>query len=140
MSDEKKLIEKLIKIQALYEKAGTEGEKSAALAAMQRLTIQLKNTESKPAIEAFKFTFDNPWSRKLFIALLRKHAITPYRKPRQKNTTVMAKMTAEFCDHVLWPEFVALNKEMSTWLNKAADEIIRQSVSADISEPAESEQ
>lgn len=137
MSEERKLIEKLIKIQALYENAGTEGEKSAALAAMQRLTRQLKDADSKPALEEFKFTFDNPWSRKLFIALLRKHLVTPYRKPRQKNTTVMAKMTAEFCDSILWPEFLALNKEMAAWLNKAADEIIRQAVSADISEPAE---
>jgi hypothetical protein len=138
MLDEKKLIEKLVKIQVLYENAGTDGEKTAALAAIQRLTLQLKEVESSPVVEEFKFTFDNPWSRNLFIALLRKHKISPYRKSRQKKTTVMAKMTGEFCDMLLWPEFMALNEEMSAYLNQAADKIIRQAVSSDISEPAES--
>lgn len=138
MLDERKIIEKLVKIQTLYEKASSDGERSAALAAMQRLTGQLKEVESRPVPEEFRFTFDNPWSRRLFLALLRKHKIKPYRKPRQKATTVMAKMTAEFCDLVLWPEFMALNKEMSAYLNQAADEIIRQAVSPDISEPPES--
>lgn len=131
MLDEKKLIEKLLKIQALHENTGSDGEKSAALAAMQRLTAQLKEVDARPATEEFKFTFDNPWSRKLFIALLHKHKIKAYRKPRQKKTTVMASMTEEFCDRLLWPEFVALNNEMAAYLNQAADEIISKAFCAD---------
>jgi len=137
MLDEKRIIEKLLKIQALYEKAASEGEKNAALAAMQRVTEQLKTAQSVTQ-EEFKFSFNNPWSRRLFISLLRKHNIRPYRKPRQKGTTVMAVMTSEYCDKILWPEFLALDKELIGFINQATDEIIRKAVNPDISEPCES--
>lgn len=137
MVDQFKLIEKLLKIQALHEKATTPGEKNAALAAMGRITEQLKNTGSQPQVKEFKFSIDNHWSRQLLLALLRKHKIEPYRKPRQKRTTIMAKMTADYCDNILWPEFVDLNKELLGYLNQATEEIIKKAVNQDVSEPIE---
>ncbi|MDD3147566.1 MAG: hypothetical protein PHD82_09705 [Candidatus Riflebacteria bacterium] len=139
MLDDHRLIEKLRKIQALYDKGVTEGEKNAALAAMQRIKEHMLTAKPKPQIEEIKFTFDNSWSRNLFIALLRRHKIEPYRRPRQKKVTIMAKMTTEYCDNVLWPEFLALNKELVGFINQATAEIIKKAVNPDLSEPTERE-
>ncbi|MBU1106400.1 MAG: hypothetical protein KKB51_07025 [Candidatus Riflebacteria bacterium] len=137
MIDQLKLIEKLLKIQALHEQATTQGEKNAALAAMTRITEQLKNVKPQPQVEELKFSTNNPWSRQLLIALLRKHKIEPYRKPRQKGSTVMARMTPEYCDKVFWPEFLALDKELIGFINRATEEIIKKAVNPDLSEPGE---
>ncbi len=38
------------------------------------------------------------WSRKVFVALLRRYGIRPYRYKRQRYTTVMAKVSKKFVD------------------------------------------
>lgn len=117
MLDPQKLIEKFIKIQALFNNAGTEGEKEAAFAAMGRIKEEIdKNKHIRE--QEFQFSFDNPWSRTLFIALLRKNNIEPYRRHRQKKTTIMAKIKSDFCKGVLWPEFVKLNEELNYFLTQ----------------------
>lgn len=143
MNDRERIIEKLKKIQQLYERAGTDGEKAAALEAMRRIKGQLDKMGPEPTREhvftssaswdndyeeEFRFGFNNPWSHSLFLALLHKHGIPPYRRPRQKRTTVCARIKSRFCNHVLWPEFTALNNELVHHLNSYADEIIRAAV------------
>ena len=125
MAEVDRLIEKLIKIQALYHGAATAGEKNAAAEAARRIQEQLDRHE--PEIE-FKFSFTNPWSRSLFLALLKRNQIVPFRRPGQRHTTVRAKMTTKFCDSVLWPEFVELNKTLTDHLNRLADDIITRAV------------
>ena len=136
MLDSQKLIEKFIKIQALFNNPGTEGEKKAALAAMGRIKEEIEKNRNIRDQE-FQFSFDNPWSRTLFIALLRKNKIEPYRKHRQKRSTVMAKIKPEFCKNVLWPEFVKLNEELNHFLSQTAQEIIKKAVNSNFSEPME---
>lgn len=136
MLDPQKLIEKFIKIQNLFNNAGTKGEKEAAFAAMGRIKEALdKNKQVRE--QEFQFSFDNPWSRTLFIALLRKNRIEPYRRHRQKKTTVMAKIKPDFCKEVLWPEFIRLNDELNFFLTQTAQEIIKKAVHSHFSEPVE---
>ncbi len=136
MPDQQKLIEKFIKIQALFNNAGTEGEKEAAFAAMGRIKDEIDKNKNMREQE-FQFSFDNPWSRTLFIALLRKNKIEPFRRHRQKRSTVMAKIKSEFCKNVLWPEFLKLNDELNHFLSQTAQEIIRKAVNSNFSEPIE---
>ncbi len=75
------------------------------------------------------------WAKKLFVALLRRYGIEPYRYRRQRHTTVMAKVSVSFVDDTLWPEFVELNKALHTHLERVTDRVIREGIFAEESEP-----
>jgi hypothetical protein len=46
--------------------------------------------------EEIQFSMNDLWSRRVFVALLRRYGIRPYRYPRQRHTTVMARMPRRF--------------------------------------------
>ena len=88
MNEEKKLIEKLQHIEALFAGATTEGERAAAANALERIRDRLgKLQKIDPPVE-YKFTLGDKWSRRLFVALLRRYGIKPYRYPRKRYTTL----------------------------------------------------
>ena len=123
--NEQKLTEKLKLIEALFAGATTEGEKDAAFNALQRIKDRLKETQKQDPPVEYKFSMADVWSRKLFLALLRRYDIKPYRYYRQRYTTVMAKIPKSFVDETLWPEFEELNKTLKEYLeeitNRGAD-------------------
>jgi hypothetical protein len=134
---EQELRAKLRKIEALYAGAGTEGERLAAAAAIERITARLKEAErTAPAIE-MQFSLSNAWSRRLFVALCRRYGLFPYRLPRQRHTTVMVRVPRRFVDEVLWPEFTAINELLIDYLGRLTDDIIRQEVFGDVGEAQE---
>lgn len=57
------------------------------------------------------------WSRKVFVALLRRYNIQPYRYYRQRRTTVMARMPRRFMEETLWPEFQASAQTLREYLS-----------------------
>lgn len=128
--DETELAERLRKIQALFAGATTEGERAAAGVAQERVAARLEALR-KEAAEEFQFSLSNPWSRRLLIALLRRHQIKPYRHHRQRHTTIMARMSRRFCDEVLWPEFSRLDETLRGYLEEVATRVIGQVVHAD---------
>lgn len=70
--DEARLIEKLRLIEALFAGATTAGEKVAAERAKSRILERLKLWEKEdPPIE-YQFSMADMWSRKVFVALLRR--------------------------------------------------------------------
>jgi hypothetical protein len=137
MNDRERLLETLRRIEALHAGAATEGERAAADAARQRIAARLReHIVTDPPVE-YRFTLDNHWSRKLFIALLRRYGIRPYRYPRQRYTTVMARVPVSFVADTLWPEFEQLSAALETHLDQVTDDIIKQAISSDTSEPDE---
>ena len=137
MTDLSKLIEKLKLIETLYSGATTPGERSAAENARQRIKDKLeKYKESEPPVE-YKFTLQNMWSRRLFVALLRRYELRPYRYYRQRHTTVMARVSKTFVDKTLWPQFLELDKELTAHIDETAERIIKEAVFGDSSEAEE---
>ncbi|HUT08931.1 MAG TPA: hypothetical protein VMY42_00400 [Thermoguttaceae bacterium] len=135
MDDQSKLIETLQRIEALYAGATTRGEREAAANARERIRARLeKLQESDPPVE-FRFTLNDLWSRKLFVALLRRYGIKPYRYARQRYTTVMAVVSTTFVDETLWPEYQKLNQTLQSYLADVTDRIISEGIFADNSEP-----
>ncbi len=110
MNYEQQIIEKLKRIESLFEGTNIEGEKNAAELAMQRLIKKLDEIKKEDPPVEYKFCFDDMWSRKLFVALLRRYGIKPYRYTRQKYTTVMAKVSEKFVNEILWKEYQNLIK------------------------------
>lgn len=137
MSDETHLREKLRKIEALFAGAGTEGERLAAGAALERLRQKLASLRRSEAAVEMQFSLGDQWSRRLFLALCRRYGLDPYRLPRQRMTTVMLRTPKAFVDQVLWPEFQELDAALRQYLLAVTLRVIREEVHGDASEAAE---
>ena len=81
-----------------------------------------------------RFSVGDRYAKKLFIALARKHGFKPYRRPRQKHTTVNLKGKKSYFDFVLWPEFLELSEDLEFFLDQVTHEIVRNVLSDDFSE------
>ncbi len=132
--NERDLIEKLRKIERLHAGAATAGERDAAEAALARLRQRLQETErTEPAVE-YRFKLNDDWSRKLFIALLRRYGLRPYRYARQRRTTVMARVPRSFVNQTLWPEYLELSETLRQFLAEVTDRVIAEGVHGDTSD------
>ena len=80
LTDHERLIERLTRIETLFaDAAATAGEKTAAGEARERIRQRLAAfAQVDPPVE-YSFALRNPWSHKLFVALLRRYDIRPYR-------------------------------------------------------------
>ena len=132
--DEASLIKKLRLIEALFAGAATDGEKVAAERAKQRILERLRFWEQKDPPVEYRFSMVDMWSRKVFTALLRRYGITPYRYSRQRYTTVMARVSKEFVDETLWPEFHEISDTLETYLSEVTDRVVSQVIHQDSSE------
>ena len=137
VNDRDRLLEKLRRIEALFSGGSTAGERAAAGEALGRIQAKLRDLErSDPPVE-FRFTMSNTWSRTLFVALLRRYGVRPYRYHRQRHTTVMARVSRAFVDETLWPEFVALDTALTDHLSLVTEAIIAEAIAEDTSEAEE---
>ncbi len=128
---------KLRRIEALHARPGSEGERLAAERARQRILERLRQLEaSEPPVE-FRFSLQDQWSRHLFMALLRRYGITPYRYRGQRRTTVMARLSRPFVNETLWPEFLELQQTLSTYFDTLTDRVIEQALEVKASEAEE---
>ena len=134
MLTEQKLIEKLRLIEALIAGTDLEGEKNAAALATERIKARLKEMQAQDPPVEYKFTLRDSWSRKVFVALLRRYDLKPYRYYRQRYTTVMARVPQSFVDDVLWPEFERINDVLHEYLDETTNRVIAETIHADYSE------
>jgi len=132
--DEARLIDKLRLIEALFSGATTEGEKVAAERARDRILERLKLWEKEDPPVEYRFSMADMWSRKVFVALLRRYGIRPYRYSGQRYTTVMAKVSKRFVDETLWPEFQEFSETLRSYLSDVTDRVVQQVIHQDSSE------
>jgi len=132
--DEATLIEKLLKIEALFSGAATEGERASADLARQRILRRLAELIPEDPPVEYKFTFRGMWSHKVFVTLLRRYGLKPYRYHAQRYTTVMVQVPKQFVDETLWPEFQKINSELNTYLHEVTDRVVKQVLHEDSSD------
>jgi len=113
------IVERMNKIEALIERAGTEGERQSAILAKERL---LKH-KSEEEIEYTIHTNDM-WHKKLFNAVCHKHNLEPYRYYRQKYTTVMVRINKTYLDETLWPEYLKFSELLQELVDDITLEVI----------------
>ncbi len=137
--NETEVREKLRKIEALFARAGTRGERAAAAAAADRIRAKLDQArDAQPPIE-MRFSLTDPWSRQLFVALARRYGLRPFRYRGQRRTSIMLKVPERFIDEVLWPEFQQLNQVLVDYFSEFTNRIIRDEVFAETTEAEEVE-
>ncbi len=135
--EEEKLVEKLRRIEALHAGATTDGERVAAERAKERIEARLKEFANTDPPQEYRFTMSDVWSRKVFLALLRRYGIEPYRYRGQRRTTVMAHVSKQLVDQVLWPEFEQLSDTLHAYLSDVTDRVVGEVLHQDASEPKE---
>ena len=134
VTDEQRLIEKLRRIEALFERAASDGERVAAGVAAGRLRDRLAQARDEELLE-FKFSLPDAWAKALFIALLRRSGVDPYRYSGQRRTTVMARAPKDLINEEIWPEFQELHKTLHSYLSDVTKRVIATAVHGDVSEP-----
>ena len=132
--DEATLIEKLLKIESLFAGAATEGERTSAGLARQRILKRLAELLPKDPPVEYTFTFPDMWSRKIFVTLLRRYGLKPYRYHRQRYTTVMVQVPEQFVTETLWPEFEKIDAELNAYLQEVTDRVVKQVLHEDSSD------
>ena len=132
--DEAALIAKLRLIEALHTGAATAGERIAAEHAKQRILKRLADCEKDDPPTEVKFTMRDIWSKRVFLALLRRYGLTPYRYKRQRHTTILARVSRRFVDETLWPEFVDLVTTLESYLSEVTDRVVAQVIHKDNSD------
>jgi len=134
---EARLIEKLRMIEALFAGATTDGEREAADAARERIRQRLDAFVKQDLPKEYRFSFRDVWSRKVFVALLRRYGLEPYRFRGQRYTTVMVKVPERFVDETLWPQFERLNETLHTFLGEVTERVVAKALHADASDARE---
>ena len=132
MVDDEQLRAKLAKVEALFRRTGSAGERAAAEAALKRLKSRLgaSDEDRDPEIE-FQFSLPDMWSVRLFVAVCRKHGVRPYRHARQRRTTVMASARQEFFEQVVLPEFNLLHDELESYFEDVTEQLIELALGLD---------
>jgi hypothetical protein len=128
------LLEKLRKIERLYAGAATAGEKEAAAEAMSRIRLRLGEVAKVDKPIVFRFTLMDGWAKKLFLALLRRYELRPYRYARQRRNTVMVRVPRSFVNETLWPEFLELSEVLKSYLQEVTNRVIADAIHEDAGE------
>jgi hypothetical protein len=137
---EQQLVDKLRRIEALHARPGSEGERQAAERARERIQARLKQLEAEEAPIEYRFSLADQWSRHLFVALLRRYGIRPYRYRGQRRTTVMALLNRSFVNDTLWPEYMELQSTLSAYFDALTDRVIEQALEVKAGEAEEQNQ
>jgi hypothetical protein len=132
------LLEKLRKIEALHAGTTVDGEREAARRAAERIRARLAELRGggEQDVELL-YRLPDPWTRKLFLALCRRYGLKPFRQAGRRHSTVQVRAPKTFHDRTLWPEFLALSKELRTHLDALTERVIREAIDEDVSEAAE---
>ncbi|MCK9463563.1 MAG: hypothetical protein M0R80_28420 [Proteobacteria bacterium] len=138
--DEAKLIAKLRLIEALHAGASTPGERDAAGRARERILERLRTAEKVDPPVEYKFTLGDQWSKKVFVALLRRYGIALYRYRGQRHTTVMARVSQRFVRETLWPEFEEVAETLRAYLADVTERVVAQVIHEDTSDEPEREE
>ena len=114
VSDVATLLERLRKIQALYDAPATDGERQAAAAAAARVEERLRAAASasragggrvaEPTVE-FQLRIEDAWSRQLFMGIAQHHGVRPYRYRGQRRTSLMVRTTRSLLDGLIMPHY-----------------------------------
>jgi hypothetical protein len=131
------LLEKLRKIEALHAGTAVEGEREAARRAAERIRARLAELRAREEEIEYRYSLPDPWKRILFVALSRRYKLRPYREYGQRYSTVLVRAPKTFQERTLWPEFVALSKELHAHLEELTTRVIREAIDDDVSEPVE---
>lgn len=133
MAGDADIREKLEKLEALFARGATAGERAAAGAARDRLQARLPldtGARLEPETE-IQYSMPDVWSVRIFVALCRKHGVHPYRYPRQRRTTVMVRVRKSSFERTVAEEFRTLHLALTAYFNETVEHLIADAMKSD---------
>jgi len=118
---------KLEKLEQLFARGPTPGERAAAGAARYRLAERLNSSADEEETE-LQYSLTDAWAVRIFVAQCRKHGVKPYWYPPQRRTT---RVRPEAFDRTVGAEFRALHAELVAYFNDTVDHLIADAMRAD---------
>lgn len=111
--------EKISKIQALIERASSEGERQAATLAKERI---LRRQAQEP-IE-YRLRLRSPWQKNLFLTLCKKYGLRAYRYPKQSHNTAMVRAAPALMDELLLSELKKYSDMLQDLIQEVLDTVL----------------
>lgn len=133
MNQHQDIRDRLAKLEALFARGATAGERAAAGAALERMQARLDLNGSAtpdPEIE-LQYSLPDIWAVRLFVALCRKHDVKPYRYPRQRRTTVMVRVRKAEFERTISAEFQSLHRELTGYFAEMVNHLIANVMKSD---------
>ncbi len=121
---------KLEKLEALFARGATQGERVAAGKARDRLAARLGDAPDKEEIE-LRYSLPDAWAVRIFVALCRKHGVRPYRYPRQRRTSVMVRVQQSEFEKTVLAEFRTMHSELVAYFRDTVDHLIADAMKSD---------
>ena len=134
LDQECELIDRLRRIEALFAGTPFDGERHAASAAIDRIRQRLLQVQESEKPVEYRFTLGDDWSVRLFVALLRRYDIPPYRHRGRRRTTIMARVPKSFVDTTLWPEYLEIQGTLGRYLDEVTERVISECIHKDASD------
>lgn len=126
MGNPRDIRDRLEKLEALFARGATPGERAAAGAALERLNAKRDKADDgprEPETEV-QYTMPDVWSVRLFVALCRKNGVQPYRYSRQRRTTVMVRVRQRDFERRIVAEFRNLHRELISYFDEMVNHLI----------------
>ena len=132
MNNHEDIRDKLAKLEALFARGATAGERAAAGAALGRMQARLDaiGRKAEPDVE-LQYILPDAWAVRVFVALCRKHGVTPYRYPRQRRTTVMVRANKGDFERKIASEFRMLHRELTRYFDEMVNHLIADVMKSD---------
>ena len=125
MVGDEKPQERPARVEALFRRSGSPGEQAAAGAAMDRPRCRPGNADEDGGPETgLQFSLPDMRSVRLFVAVCRKHGLRPFRYPRQRRMTVMARARERSLGRVVRAEFSQPQTQLEIHFQNVADYLI----------------
>lgn len=133
MGEHQDIRERLAKLEALFARGATPGERAAAGAALGRMQARLDLDGAKAAEPKTELQYILPdvWAVRIFVALCRKHGVKPYRYPRQRRTTVMVSVRKRDFEQTIAAEFQSLHRELTGYFDAMVNHLIADVMKSD---------
>jgi hypothetical protein len=124
-------------VRGALRKLGVPTRREAARRAAERIRARLAELRGREQDEELHYRLADPWKRKLFLALCRRYGLKPFREAGRRYSTVQVRAPKTFQERTLWPEFLALSKELHAHLEELTERVIREAIDEDVTEAAE---
>jgi hypothetical protein len=134
MLNELGLIEKLQKIEALYLRSTTTGEKAAAAHAMSNIQNKLENYRQVEQPVEWTYRVNNYFEKRLLQAVLNKYGLHSYRYSGQRYTTLKVMITRHMSDEVVWPQYLEMCEVLRKYLDEVTNDVIKKAMGQDESD------
>lgn len=117
---ELQLREKLRAVEARFAGAAADDEPDDV---RQRIMTCLAERSAEEVIDA-KFSLDDPWTRRVLIALAKRYGLRAYRLPRQRRLTVVITGPESFIRDILMPEYNEMAQMLYDYLEVITERLV----------------